>query len=208
MWMCVRRQTAGHGRPGSAGLCVLLAFAGLVSGGCSVARKTDTARTAVEQLLLSTATDRAMGNLACDALKGRKAFLDVSNLEAYDKGYVTGTLRDTLGARGVRLVADAKQADVIIEARSGALAIDGSEFLLGIPALPIPIPGAGVVQTPELAIFKRVSQEGVAKFALSSRQKETCEQILSTGPLTGDAYYNRFTILFIQWKSTDIPEKE
>ena len=208
MWTCVRRQAAGRGRSGPAGLCVLLAVAGLVSGGCSMARKTDTARTAVEQLLLSTAADRALGHLTCDPLKGRKAFVDVSNLETYDKGYVTGAIRDALGARGVRLVADAKQADVIVEARSGALAIDGSEFLLGIPSLPIPIPGAGVVQTPELAIFKRVSQQGVAKLALSTLQKGTGEQILSTGPLAGDAYYNRFTILFIQWKSTDIPEEE
>lgn len=189
-------------------LCGLLLTVGPLLAGCSLGRKTDTARTAIEQLLLSTAADRALGGVECKELKGRKVFLDVSNLEAYDKGYVIGSLRDQLGECGVRLVADAKEADVILEARSGALAIDGSEFLLGIPSLPIPVPGAGVLQTPELAFFKKVNQQGVAKFAMNSRDKQTGKQVHSTGPLAGTAYYNRFTILFIQWKSTDIPEKQ
>ena len=57
-------------------------------------------------------------------------------------------------------------------------------------------------------MFKRVDQEGVAKLAFHARQKDTGRHLISTGSLSGNAYYNRYTILFIQWRTTDIPEKK
>jgi len=176
--------------------------------GCMSARTTDTARTAVEQLLLSTAADRAVKELDVDVLDGRKVFLDVSNVEAYDKGYVIDAIRDRLGRQGALFVDDAAKADVVVEARVGALAIDRSDTLFGMPALEIPVPFAGQVKSPEMALIKKISQEATAKIALHGRSRETGKQALSTTPQAGTAYYNRWWILFIAFKTTDIPEKQ
>ncbi len=176
--------------------------------GCMTSRTTDTERTAVEQLLLSTAADRAIKQMPMTALKGKKVFFDPSNLECYDKPYVVGTIRDMLGAKGALLVNEAEQAEVLVEARSGALAIDRSDSLIGMPSVGVPIPFAGTVQLPEIALFKKITQIAEAKLALHALKTDTGEHILSTGPKSGSAYYNRWWILFIiAFRTTDVPGK-
>ena len=116
--------------------------ASILLGGCSTWKVTDTQRTAVEQLLLSTSADIAASKIALPSLRGQTAFLDDKSFEATDKPYAVSALRERLGSSGILLVDDAKAADVIIEARSGALATDNYIFLLGLPAVKIPIPSS------------------------------------------------------------------
>ena len=177
----------------------------LVVSGCVSSRTTDTARTAVEQLLLSTAADRATLGILVMGLQDRKAFLDVSNMEATDKGYVAVAVRNALLQCGVPLLADAKESEVTVELGAGALAIDRSDFLIGIPSFDIPVPGAGLIQNPEIAVFKKISQTGRAKLLLSARQTQDGKPLLVSGPHFAAAYYNRWQLLFISWRTTDIP---
>ena len=186
-------------------------LAGLVMAwtvcGCATPRQTDTSRTAIERLLLSTAADRAAEALDVAALAGKKAFLDVSQLEANDKGYAVGCVRDSLGRQGVRLVSDRKEAEVIIEARAGAMDTDTAAFFIGVPSIPLVIPGAGSVHTPELSVIKRAKQYATAKIALNTVSPKTGEQLHSTGPQRGQAYFTRWTFfLLVMFHTSDVPE--
>lgn len=176
--------------------------------GCVDTRTTDTARSAVEQLLLSTAADRAVADADLSSLKGTTAYVDTTHFEATDKGYVIVALRDSLGATGALLAPDQKAAEAVVEVGSGALALDRSDFLFGIPSIPIPIPGIGMFKTPEISLFKTISQKGVAKLRLFAREQKSGKQLLSTGPKAGRSYYTRWQILLVSFKTTDVPEKK
>lgn len=188
---------------GSAGL-----LATLLATGCTTIKTTTTARTATEQLLLSTATDHALQKTGLEMFDGRRVFVDVAYFDSYDSKYVLGTIRDALSRAGARIAETATNSDVIMEARSGALAIDESDTMFGIPSIPIPLPLAGVVETPEIAFYKSERQRSYAKFALLAYNRESSAHIYSTGPLDGQSFDKRSRFLFISWHRTDVPEKQ
>jgi hypothetical protein len=186
-----------------------LVFIGAWSlAGCSSIKTTTTARTATEQLLLSTAADHALHDLGLEMFAGRKVFVDVTYFDSYDAKYVEGTVRDALSRAGARLEDAAGNSDFVLEARSGALAIDEEDFMFGIPAITLPIPLAGAVQTPEVAFYKAQKQRSMAKFALLAYNHQSSSHVYSSGPLDGNSFDSHFRVLFISWHRTDVPEKQ
>jgi len=183
-------------------------MAAVFTYGCVSGRITDTPRTAVEELLLSTACDRAVEQMDVSTLAGKKVFLDTATLEAYDKGYVVGTVADHLNTHGALLTDSKDEAEVVVALRSGALAIDRNDSLIGIPEGELPVPLAGTIRTPELAFFKKISQTGVSKLALHAYDLATGRHVLSVGPASATAFYNRWALLFMGWSTTDIPQKQ
>jgi len=180
----------------------------ILAGGCSSIRTSDPGRTATEQLLLSTTADRSVAQMDLSVLADRKVFLDTSNLEAYDKGYIIGSVSDALGRQGALLAGSKDDAEVIVAIRSGAFSVDRSESLiLGVPAIVVPVPFSGPMELPEVPFVKKVGQTSFAKFALFAYEKDTGRQLLSTGPISTTSYYNRWTILGFAILNTDIPEK-
>jgi hypothetical protein len=190
----------------TAGIFSLLAA--LLATGCTTVKTTTTARTATEQLLLSTATDHALQNTGLEIFNGRKVFLDAAYFDSYDSKYVLGSLRDALSRAGARIVETVTNSDVILEARSGALAIDESDTLFGIPSIGVPLPLTGVVQTPEIAFYKSQRQRSYAKFAVLAYNRESVAHIYSSGPLNGKSFDKRSRIFFVSWHRTDVPEKQ
>jgi hypothetical protein len=189
----------------------LTLFAGIVllaTDGCVQMRQTDPARTATEQLLLSTAADRASEYVSLAEFANKKIFLDTSYFDSYDSKYAIGAIRDALSRAGALLVTNAAGSEITIEARSGALSTDDRSYLLGVPALGIPVPLAGTVTTPELAIYKSQKQYSTAKFALLAYSTESREHVFSSGSMVGKAHDNYFKILFVSLHHTDIPEKK
>lgn len=181
----------------------------LFSGCMGTPRITDPERTAVEQLLLSTAADRAIEKVDFRGLAGKKVFLDSSGFEATDKGYAIGLFSTLLGKHGAMIVEDKKEAEIIAAITSGALSIDRTDELLGIPSFTLPIPFTGQVKTPEVAFHKATSQKGVAKFVVNVYEKQTGKQLLAVGPTSGNTYYNYHKVLILfSFRITDIPEKE
>jgi len=177
-------------------------------GGCVTSKITEPARTATEQLLLSTATDRALQSSGFTIFANRKVFLDAAYFDSYDSKYVIGTIRDALSRAGALLENSATNSEIIIEARSGALSIDSSDTLFGVPTMGVPIPLAGALQIPELAFYKSNKQRSTAKIALLAFAKESGAHIYSSGPLDGKSYHKHFKLLFTSWVRTDIPEKQ
>lgn len=179
---------------------LLLSFAS-----CVTKRESDPARTATEQLLLSTAADRALDAVVPVTVGDVAVFVRDVHLETYDRPYVLGALRTRLAQAGARLVAKEEEATIVVEPRSGALSIDDDAFLIGIPSfeLPIPLVTAAPLKTPELALFKRDRRRGVAKLALSAYAREGT-LVEATGPSLGLAFTTDWTLLFVPWTSSDL----
>jgi hypothetical protein len=186
---------------------MLLATTVLVAG-CTTNKTTTTARSATEQLLLSTATDHALQKVGLEIFAGRKVFLDATYFDSYDSKNVLGTIRDAISRAGALLESNMTNSDVIIEARSGALAINDSSSLFGIPSLTVPVPLAGSLQTPEIAFYKADKQRSVAKIALLAYARQSQAHVYSSGPLDGKSYDKSYKLFFVSWVRTDVPEKQ
>jgi len=176
--------------------------------GCTTAKTTTTTRSATEQLLLSTATDHALQATSLDMFAGRKVFLDATYFESYDAKYAVGAMRDALSRAGALLTDTATNSDLIIEARSGALAVDQLDTFVGVPGVTLPIPLSGPVKTPDVPFYKSEKQLAFAKFALLVHGRQSTALIYSSGPVDGKAYDNWFQMFFISWHRTDVSEKQ
>jgi hypothetical protein len=186
---------------------ILLILVSFIFDGCTTNNNTSPARSATEQLLLSTAADDALKSANLSLFANHKVFLDTNYFDSYDSKYALGTVRDALSQHGAILEDFRTNSDIIIEARSGALSIDNSTFLFGLPSIGAPIPLSGGIQTPELAFYKSQKQNSFAKIALLAYSEGSGSHIYSSGPLHGKAYNNHYNLLFISWIRTDIPEK-
>jgi len=175
--------------------------------GCSTDRETDPPRSATEQLLISTAADRAAESLVLDLGPERKAFLDAAKFEDLDSRYAIAAIRSSLLKKGTRFVADQKDADTIIEIRIGALSIDKHELLVGIPTLDIPIPLAGQLGTPEIALYKSEEQEGIAKFAATAYDAKDGGFLGESTPPLGRSQIKKRVLLFVSWTEDDVHGK-
>ena len=191
------------------GLILLL---GLAAGCVNKQRMTEPTRSVGEQLLLSTAVDRALSELDTEAigrLKGFKVYLSTTYLQTLDQEYLIGSLRDLLFSNGVLVVDEVEQAQMIVEARSGANSLDSAAVTLGIAedqAMPNPITGAAIA-LPELALFKKQNNISITTVALVAYHADTREHIFSSGALLGGAYDRHYQFLgLFRLRFTDVPE--
>ncbi len=175
---------------------------------CTSTKMTTTARSATEQLLLSTATDHALQKIGLEMFAGRTVFLDATYFDSYDPKYVLGSVRDALSRAGARLVDNVTNAEIVMEVRSGALVLDQTETIFGLPSLGVPIPLAGTVQTPEIAFYKSETQRSYGKFALLSYNRQSSAHTYSSGPLDGKSFDRHARVLFVAWHRTDVPERK
>lgn len=179
------------------------------ASGCATIRVTDPPRTADEEFLLTDAATRAVNQLTMDPLRGRLVWVvseySFSTTQPFDQSFLTNEVRSPtfenafliaqLRARllqsGVRLAESRSQAEVILEVRTGALAINRIDFLLGIPATYIPgataTSGSASVPLalPELALFKSTRQQGFGSVAFVAYWKNSGELLAISGPFIG-----------------------
>lgn len=181
--------------------------AGLVWGGCHSTKVTEPQRSVTEQFLLSAAAERAVADVDLTALKGRKVFVQEKYLKSYDEAFAIGAIRERISKSGALMMSQESAADVIVEIRSGGLGLDTRESLLGIPALNMPIPMAGPISTPEVALYKSALADSAGKFALFAYERVSGEHVHATGTMAGTAYFHHYRFLgLINWRSTDVPE--
>ena len=190
----------------------LLAAAALLAA-CSTAKESSPPRTATEQLMLSTAADRAAERIAeqvaRDMPKGAKLFVDAANFEGVDGKYAIATIRDRLLRRGGALAKDRDSADLVVEIRAGALSMDDKQTLVGIPKFDVPVPLAGPVSFPEIALFKKRQRTGIAQFGATGYGAEDGRYVASTGPQYGLSRETEWVVLlFISWTTDDYMPEE
>lgn len=192
----------------TAALILLLPFA---LAACSTVRETEPDHTATEQLLFSTAADRAAAKLSLTVPDGAKVFVDGGATDGSTQAkYLLSAIRDQILRKGGLLVDDKKQADMAVEPRIGAMSIDHNKTLYGIPDYGIPVPLAGPLKTPEIAFYKRETQQGVIKLAVTSYNPKTGALIQSVDPVYGYAHTTeRAVLIFFYWTRNDLmPDDE
>ncbi len=185
----------------------LLAVAGmtLLLSACYTPEMTNTKRSGVEEMLLSKAADTAaIKFIPQKFLAGKKVFLDTSNLDAIDKGYIIGMVQIHLAEEGAKMLTDKLKADIIVLIYSGASGTDSDDFMIGVPSIPIPIPLAGTVQTPQIALIKEVKQTGVCKLILDGKDARSDRLLFSQTNIIGSSYYNRWSVMGVNFSLKDI----
>jgi hypothetical protein len=186
-------------------LTPILGLIVIACAGCATERQTSPPRSANEQLLISTAADRAAEQVSLRIPKGAKLYVDESNFDGTDSKYAIGALREQLLRQGGRLVAERNEADYVVEIRSGALSIDEEQVLVGIPKMDIPIPLSGTFAFPEIALFKKEERKGVAKFAATSYGAKDGAFVDASTPRYGFSHETEWVVLlFISWKTSDV----
>jgi hypothetical protein len=162
----------------------LLVCLSLGLAGCGTTRTTDTTRAATEMLLVSQAVDKAVGQIDFAPLKGKAVYLDVAQIdkEVIDKGYVISSVRQQLLAHGALVMEEKRDAVYVVEARIGAIGTDRHTLLFGSPQLSVPavVPGLPT-NIPEIALYKRTDQKGVAKLAVFAYNRVTGRAVWQSG---------------------------
>jgi hypothetical protein len=178
---------------------------GLMLWGCTEVRTTSPTRSAEEELLISTAADKAAHELAAQLPPNISAFIDSSHFVAEDSPYAIAAIDDQLLRRGIRLTDDRVHADTIIELRAGALSTDEKSTLLGLPPLSLPfVPIGNFVTIPGLPLLHHGEATGVAKFAATVYNPKTGRLVVSTDPQMGFARESDWVVLFVfAWSNRD-----
>ncbi|MFP4281632.1 MAG: DUF6655 family protein [Opitutales bacterium] len=176
--------------------------------GCTATDVSERKRTAIDQLLMSTATDEALANVEIPQIRGETVYVDNRYLETYQEAFVLGAIRELLSRNGALLRHDREAAAIIVEPRSGALGADMAQSLVGLPAFPLVVPGAGTFETPELALYSAKKADSVASLALLGYRQDG-SHLFSSGPLVGKAHFHQYEfLLLLNINFTNIPARE
>ncbi|MCA8962130.1 MAG: hypothetical protein KDC38_16505 [Planctomycetes bacterium] len=193
---------------------IVLCVAGLVSlNGClGGIRKTTTPKTATEQLLVSTAIQRAVDEFkgsASQVFNGKKVFVASNYMEDERKPFAESAMRDLVIEAGGMLAGTAEAADLVAEVRTAASGLKDSGFGFGLPELPLPVPNSSLnTVIPALYLFYRDKQEGWAKFRVWVRNASG-DYVAKSGDLWGHSYYSQWTFFAIgpfDWSNDIYPE--
>lgn len=170
------------------GCCLLLSVAG-----CATIKESDTARTGVEQLLISSAVDRALDQLSLAPLAGAKVFVDSQYLDCVDKNYVLISLNQRLLAAGASLAAKAEDGDVVLQVGSGGVGTDRQDMFVGITEIPLPPPSP--IAIPRLSLFSRSRANGTAKLRVVAFDAKTRAPLINSGVLLARSDYKSWKVL-------------
>ncbi len=135
----------------------------LLAIGCSSRVLTNTPRSAIEQMLLSGAVDKALEKLQLPEIEGKKVFLDFANLKAYDAEYIKVATRARFAELGAVLMDKADAADLTAEVASGSVGTESKSAVVGMPAFPVP---NSPVPFPEAPFHKSAEQTGIVKLLI------------------------------------------
>ena len=142
---------------------VILGIAFFCLAGCSSRLVTNTSRSAIEQMLLTRAVDKAMAKFTLAEVDGAEVFLDFSNLASVDAPYVKTAVRARFCELGATLADKAGEADLIAEIAVGALGTEFKTFMIGLPPLPMP---NSPIPLPEVSLYKSSERTGIVKILI------------------------------------------
>lgn len=148
----------------------------LILSGCTTAKRSNTARTAVEQLLISNAIDQSLDKVNFTPFGGHLVYVEEKYVDSVDKAYLVGSLRHRLLAAGASLADKPEDAEITVELRSGGIGTDTAESFLGTPEIALP----GMLTIPEVRLLTKTSQSGTAKIGLVAIDNKT-KQVLGQG---------------------------
>ena len=188
-------------------LFIACAVAGLVwlAGGCTAPRITNTARSGVEQLLISRVVEECVDQMSFDDIAGHTVALDYSYFAPQgDKEYVQACLETKLLCSDITIV-PADKAEYTIRLYCGALATDDTKFNIGTPELPVPVPQSTIqIVIPELSVVKRITRTAVGRFSVVVLDNKTQKPAFIMREVSSRTVYNDWIVFFfIPYHSTD-----
>lgn len=217
---------ASESRPnsGRGWIVVLVGLLSLMTG-CTLPQEVSrTPRSAIEQLLLSHAVHRALGELSLPIPAGESVALAVTGLQAdrvtihleheqnsgvldgpaWDLSFVRDEVFGRLGELGYLARPRAADATYLIRVVVEALGTNQGQTFFGMPPIQsVLIP----FSLPQLTLYQELDQRAHARLHLDIYEAATGRFIRSTPWLLGDAYHNQYTVLFfITWRTTDLIE--
>lgn len=163
--------------------------------GCTTSRTTHTARTGMEQLLISNAVDQTLDQLPLPPVANRKVFLEEKYLDCVDKGYLIASLRQRLLNAGAHLTTTRENSELTIEVRSGGVGTDIVDRFVGLPgvALPGPVP----FDLPEIRVYERSTQFGTAKIGIVAVDSASGQVVFDGGKQVARSDDSRWSMLGI-----------
>lgn len=187
------------GPNGAIGL-LLLAITACLLAGCSTSRQvSNTARTTVEQLLISQSIERSLSNASLSLAPGEEVLVETATLSGdgeFAKQIVTGWLRE----RG--LLVKGADAPYRIRVVLHAFGTNQRETFFGIPPIQsfvLPI------STPELSFYKAIHQRGYTRLHMEISDTQSGQLQEATDTYEGDVYFSRYTFLLVfSTDSTDL----
>jgi hypothetical protein len=159
------------------GLCLGWLLAAIT--GCATTKESDTARTGIEQLLVSSAGDQALDKIDLTPVRFAKVHLEEKYLDCVDKNYVIVALEQQLLLNGSTLAAKPEDADVIMHVTSGGVGTDRQEKFVGISEIPLPPPSP--ISIPKMALFSRSRANGTAKLRIVAFDAKSRQPVLQSG---------------------------
>ena len=143
---------------------------------------------------MSDAVDATVAQLDFTALSGRKVYLDTTYLKTVrsallvDSDYVISSIRQQMLADRVMLVEGREEAELVAEARIGALGLDGHNVSYGLPAnnllrtaSSVFVNAPAVPSIPELSLARREAKQGAAKIAVFAYERDTRVPVWQSG---------------------------
>ena len=171
--------------------------------GCSDPMVSNTARTSVEQFLLSDVIEQAADQMKFSAYKGKKAVMDYNYLAPQvDKPVIQGLVERRLAECGVIVVADKKDADIIVQLVCPVLATNMAKFLVGTPSLPVPVPDTSVqIVIPEIPLFLKLSRSAHGHFSVNILNAQDLAPIEVQKGIRTKAYYINWAVMLVPWET-------
>ncbi len=143
---------------------------------------------------MSDAVDATIAKLDFTPLAGKQVYLDSTYIKMQkgplliDSDYVISALRQQMVGAGIQLVESRDDAQLVAEARLGALGLDGHNVIYGIPAsnglssASSSISGVPTIPAiPEIAFARHEAKSGAAKVAVFAYDRETRQPYWQSG---------------------------
>jgi hypothetical protein len=172
-------------------LCALLQ----VAGGCAFSTRVQTPRSSWEQILATTAIDRALEQLNWPEVDDKAIAVKIGTPgDVLDGLYLQRRIEVALANRGARIVRSAEAAEYVLTCLVGAVGLDISGRFMGIQGS-----SGGLIPftIPELALYKSTLREGFAKAEIYLVDLESQKIVHHAGPVEGTAYRLSKTFFFV-----------
>jgi len=173
---------------------------------CSSPWMTNTPRSAIEQYLIATTVDRCIGFANFMEFMGKKAFLDYEYFAPQaDKAYAQGALETRLSSFGIIITKKEAEADIIVQPLCGVLGTDHDKFMIGTPALPVPIVDTNLnIVIPEIPLFSKFSRRAYGKFTFNIFSAKGRKPLKSIVGVKSSAVYNNWVVLLFPFRTNDM----
>ena len=165
-------------------LCATLCALLHVASGCAFSSRVKTPRSSWEQILATTAIDRALEQVEWPEVDGKSVFVEVGPPgDVLDDLYLQRSIEVILANRGAQIAKNVESAEYRLSCLVGAIGLDISGRFLGFRGgsggilLPIPVP--------ELALYKNTLRRGFAKTEIYLVDLETNTVVHHSGPVEG-----------------------